>query len=341
MNLEAVYTDGTNSSIVSQSNVPTLALGQIQIGGKNVDHVAAESLVGYVSSYPLPAGSTAYYVVNETAFNSATDYEWWNAYKYTTGFVGTVSLFLLPIFDLPAIQVYSDLCTANSTGGVSCTFPNANPVARQVTWNVAATVTVTAPAQFAVAPFSVSNLDVAAADFSALGITGCTNCGSSPAPAVAATMSGTGNSVSAKVSPPSNPNPNSYSSCPTCSTPSPPVYTTVTMGTPPTTSTTPVTVTGTTSSSSNGGNGSKSSGSGTGDSGSGMHGGPGPGEGPGGLQKSLLPVSYVALSFSGFQILNSSALIVLAIIWIVVMAALVSLFIVIYRVIYRSLERKR
>jgi len=68
MQLLAVYTDGTNSSISNQQGIPNLA--QISFNGKPIDHVDAQALVGYVSSLPLPPGSTATYVVNETSLNS-------------------------------------------------------------------------------------------------------------------------------------------------------------------------------------------------------------------------------------------------------------------------------
>ena len=123
MKLLAVYTDGTNSSIANQQGIPNLA--QISFNGKPLDHIDTQALVGYVSSLPLPPGSTATYVVNETALNSKTNYMTWHSFNYETGFVdnNTVSLFLLPDFKMPAVQVYSDVCNTNSTGGVTCNLP--------------------------------------------------------------------------------------------------------------------------------------------------------------------------------------------------------------------------
>ncbi len=333
MQLLAVYTDGTNSSIANQQGIPNLA--QISFNGKPLDHIDTEALVGYVSSLPLPPGSTATYVVNETSLNSKTNYEVWHSFNYETGFVdnNSVSLFLLPDFTMPAVQVYSDVCNTNSTGGVSCNLPANTPQSRQVTWNVIASVTVAAPAQFAVLPFTVSNIAVSAGDFSADNIVGCTNCGSNPpAPIPAVITPTTAIITSGNKQTPAKPV--------GCTSNCPQTITTTT----PAESINPgqqgcvlqlfplfAAACGSVGGSTKGGDGSSSSGSGKetfgagGNSGSGANGSPGTNKNQHPISLLPLPGDYVALSFGSFQVVNTWALVFFAIVWVAVAAGIAAI----------------
>ncbi|MGP8126856.1 MAG: hypothetical protein ACLP9D_03515 [Candidatus Bathyarchaeia archaeon] len=328
MKLLAVYTDGTNSSIANQQGIPNLA--QISFNGKPLDHIDTQALVGYVSSLPLPPGSTATYVVNETALNSKTNYMTWHSFNYETGFVdnNTVSLFLLPDFKMPAVQVYSDVCNTNSTGGVTCNLPANTPQTRQVTWNVIASVTVAAPAQFAVLPFTVSNIAVSAGNFGADNIVGCTNCGSSPPAPIAATVTGSTATVitNKDITKPTPKEPPTVTE-----TTNPEINSATGQGCLmllPSFSLGPC-------GESLGGNTKGGDGSNTAGSGKGTFGGGQVKIQPcaallptlclAGGAVSLLPVNYVPLSFGSFEVVNPWALLFFAIIWVAVAAGILAI----------------
>jgi len=189
--LVAVYSDGgANSTISSQSGVPTFA--QIEIGGRPLNYVDAQFVVGYISSVPLPAGTTVTFVINETALNTHTFLETWKSYTDTIGFVdnNTVSLFLLPHFAMPAVQVFADECNTNSTGGWTCNLPSSNSTiqTRRVQWNIETTVTVRPPGGLSVLPLEVTGSTFSEADLNLQGAVGCTNCGIQPSPTLTATL---------------------------------------------------------------------------------------------------------------------------------------------------------
>jgi hypothetical protein len=188
LQLVAEYSDGTNATISSQSGLPALA--GIQINGKQVNEVDAQAVVGYVSNGPLPAGSTANFVINFTQYNEQTHLNRWNWYTITTGFVdnNTLAVFRVPDFTAPAVEVYSDYCANNSTG-YSCTFPSTTPAPRRVDWNLNANVTLSIPGLQLITSSLHTGNTVGAADFSASGITGCTNCGTTSSSPIAATLS--------------------------------------------------------------------------------------------------------------------------------------------------------
>jgi hypothetical protein len=317
MQLLAVYPDGTNSTISNQQGIPNLA--QISFNGRPLDHVDAQAVIGYVSSLPLPPGSTATYIVNETALNSKTNYEVWHSFNYETGFINnnTLSLFLLPDFNLPAVQVYSDVCNNNSTGGVTCNLPANTPQSRQVTWNVVASVTITAPANFAVLPFTVSNIAVSAANFNAENIVGCTNCGTSATPSVTATL----NTNSASINSNANANKGNNSppiGCANCN--------------PGTSSSAPAQVTSQEEGNyvierQTGSDGKTNLGQGTTTGGGKVTSkteGESVAERP---QASLLPVNYVPLSFGSFEVVNPWALVFFTIIWVAVAAGIAAIIV--------------
>jgi hypothetical protein len=325
MQLVAVYPDGTNSTISNQQGIPNLA--QISFNGRPLDHVDAQAVIGYVSSLPLPPGSTATYVVNETALNSKTNYEVWHSFNYETGFINnnTLSLFLLPDFNLPAVQVYSDVCNNNSTGGVTCNLPANTPQSRQVTWNVVASVTITAPANFAVLPFTVSNIAVSAANFNAENIVGCTNCGSTgPTPTVTATINTNTASINNNKQ---TPTPNICNGCPG---PTPPSSSA---------SSAPAQVTAQEEGQAviereTGSDGRTNLGEGR-TSGGGAVTSKTEGESVAEREASLLPVNYVPLSFGSFQVVNPWALLFFAIIWVAVVTGILAIW-----MLWRS-SRKR
>jgi hypothetical protein len=327
MALVGVFSDnGPNSTISSQQGLP--GLDAISIGGRPLKFVDAQSVVGYVSSAPLPAGSTAEFRVNETSLNEHSNFVNWHYYDYTTGFVknNTVALFLLPDFPISGIQVFADSCQSNSTGGVNCNLPNGTIQTRRVDWNVRTTVTITTP-NLAVLPLTYSNVAVAAADFDGRHMVGCTNCGGGPGPgnpnpppaALPATFNGNGNGETrATINAPTPPtNPCVGSSC------GPVTTTTCAPCINANNQVARVTVTGHTTDSV----GRTTSGSGTTSSGA-------RGLGSAGNQclnvlpslciiQSLLPVNYVSLSVGSPELVNPWALALFAAIWVAVMMGII------------------
>lgn len=179
MKLIAEFTDGTNSTISSTGNLPGLDV--IQIGGRSVKDVRAQTLIGFVSATPLPSTAIADIKANVTLYNEKTTLAVWRTYEYTSGFVdgGTTTLVLLPDFTVTAETVFSDTCSTMTNGTVTCSKINgAAPTPRRVDWSVQSTIVISG---FSVIPQTFSGSTVSSADFSTT-IQGCTNCGGNGSP---------------------------------------------------------------------------------------------------------------------------------------------------------------
>jgi hypothetical protein len=189
MQLEADYTDGTNSIISSVGSLPGLDL--FQIGGKNVQDVTARTLVGFVSASPLPSTAVATITANVTLYNERTTLAVWRTYEYTTSFVdgGTTALVLLPDFTVTPQTVYSDVCSTLANGTITCsTVGGVAPASRRVDWSVQATVAISG---LSVIPQTFTGSTVSSADFSTV-ISGCTNCGGNGTPSIPSTITNGG-----------------------------------------------------------------------------------------------------------------------------------------------------
>jgi hypothetical protein len=179
MQLIANYADKANITISTVGNFPSLDV--IQVHNRTVKQVFSRALVAFVAANPLPAGSTANFVINYTILNLHSYYTTWRIYRLQVPFLnGTTALVMLPDFPITGQQVYSDVCNQLSNGTLNCNgFQHAGSLTRRVQWSIAASLNVTTP--LSLIPQKYSSSIVSSADFDAQGsFKSCNNCNAAP-----------------------------------------------------------------------------------------------------------------------------------------------------------------